>query len=56
VAIWDILCIFGLFFPRFGALYKEKSGTDSTIGIAIVQLFLQRSPSDESASNPILRL
>jgi hypothetical protein len=26
VAIWDLLRPFGIFFPRFGMLYREKSG------------------------------
>jgi hypothetical protein len=26
LAIWHILCPFGIFYPRFGILYKEKSG------------------------------
>jgi hypothetical protein len=26
VAIWSILCLFGIFFYRFGMLHGEKSG------------------------------
>jgi hypothetical protein len=30
-AIWYILWLFGIFFPRFGMLYQEKSGNPTVM-------------------------
>jgi hypothetical protein len=32
LAIWHILWLFVIFFPRFGTLHQEKSGNPALIG------------------------